>query len=265
VIWAFVVVLLAVPVGLLLIRPRLGRQVDKDVQGIKTEHIVAPLVTLAVFLSAFVVAQATGSFRAATDQAGVEAGAVDQFFETAALLPDDRGRQIQVATACYARAVHRQEWRTMEQGETAEDVGVWTDAIRTELPKVLDGPSPVVTGLLTLDRQRSEARRLRLTEMVPSIPTVVLWLMFLAVLGVVLALTSLALPPIRRGNVAAVTGVIALLLGSTLLLVEELEEPYSGWVHIESTAMARTAASAAEELAAVGVDDLPCDEDGRPV
>lgn len=150
----------------------------------------------------------------------------------------------------------------MEQGETAEDVGVWTDAIRTELPKVLDGPSPVVTGLLTLDRQRSEARRLRLTEMVPSIPTVVLWLMFLAVLGVVLALTSLALPPIRRGNVAAVTAVIALLLGSTLLLVEE---PYSGWVHIESTAMARTAASAAEELAAAGVDELPCDEDGRPV
>jgi hypothetical protein len=264
VVWAFLAVLVAVPIGLFVIRPWLGQHVDKDVQGIKTEHIVAPMVTLAVFLSAFVVAQATGSFRLATDQAGIEAGAVDQFFETAGLLPDRSGEAIQVATACYARAVYRQEWVTMQQGGTADDVGVWTDEIREQLPQVLDGPSPVVSGLLTLDRQRSEARRLRLTEMVPSIPTVVLWLMFFAVLAVVLALTSLALPPIRRSNVLAITLAIAVLLGGTLLLVEELEEPYSGWVHIAPTAMERTAGSAAEDLAAIGVDDLPCDEDGRP-
>lgn len=263
-IWAFAVVLLAVPVGILVVRPWLGQHVDKDVQGIKTEHIVAPVVTLAVFLSAFVVAQATGSFRQATDQAGIEAGAVDQFFETAGLLPDGEGQAIQVATACYARAVYRQEWVTMESGSTADDVGVWTDAIRQELPEVIDGASPVISGLLTLDRQRSEARRLRLTEMVPSIPTVVLLLMFLAVLGVVLALTSLALPPIRRRNLGAITFTIALLLGGTLLLVEELEEPYSGLVHIPPSAMERTAGSAVEDLAAIGVEDLPCNEDGRP-
>ena len=45
---------------------------------------------------------------------------------------------------------------------------------------MLDGPSPVVTGVLTLDRQRSEARRLRLTEAVPSIPVLVLMLMVVA-------------------------------------------------------------------------------------
>jgi hypothetical protein len=264
VIWAFLVVLVAVPIGIFVIRPRLGQHVDKDVQGIKTEHLVAPVVTLAVFLSAFVVAQATGSFRQATDQAGIEAGAVDQFFETAGLLPDGEGEAIQVATACYARAVYRQEWVTMEAGTTAEDVGVWTDAIRQELPKVIDGASPVVSGLLTLDRQRSEARRLRLTEMVPSIPTVVLVLMFLAVLGVVLTLTSLALPPIRRRNLGGITLTIAVLLGGTLLLVEELEEPYSGIVHILPSAMERTAGSAVEDLGAIGVDELPCDEDGRP-
>ena len=51
VIWAFLVILLAVPVGLFVLRPGVAARVDNDVQGIKTEHIVSPLVTLAVFLS----------------------------------------------------------------------------------------------------------------------------------------------------------------------------------------------------------------------
>lgn len=91
-IWAFLVILLAVPFALFVLRPRVAARVDNDVQGIKTEHIVSPMVTLAVFLSAFVVAQATSSYRSATDQAGNEAGAVDQFFETAGLLPDGQGQ-----------------------------------------------------------------------------------------------------------------------------------------------------------------------------
>jgi hypothetical protein len=101
--------------------------------------------------------------------------------------------------------------------------------------------------------------------MVPSIPEVVLILMFLAVLGVVLALTTLALPPIRRGNLLAITAVIGLLLGSTLYLVEELEEPYSGLVHIQPDAIARTSASAAADYTALHDDELPCTEDGTPL
>lgn len=265
-IWAFVAIVLAVPVGLFVLRPRLSRRVEHDVQGIKTEHVVAPLVTLAVFLSAFVVAQATTSFQRANDQAGNEGGAVDQLFEAAGLLPDEAGRDIQEATVCYARAVHRQEWPAMEHGDTADAVGDWTDAIRAELPEILDGPSPVVTSVLQLDRQRSEARRLRLTEAVPSIPSLVLMLMVLAVLGVVLALTTFALPPIRRRNLGAISLVIAVLLGATLFLVEELEEPYSGVVKIQPDAVSRTADSSAEDFAVAYPDaTLPCDERGDPI
>jgi hypothetical protein len=265
-IWAFAAIVLAVPLTLFLIRPRFSSRVEKDVQGIKTEHLIAPLVTLAVFLSAFVVAQATASFQRATSEAGNEGGAVDQFFETAGLLPEGRGREIQAATVCYARAVGEQEWVTMRSGETADDVGVWTGQIREELPKVLDGPSPVVSQLLALDRLRSESRRLRLTEAVPSIPALVLTLMFLAVLGVVIALTTFALPAIRRRSLGAITLTVAVLLGSTLFLVEELEEPYSGVIVIAPDAIDRTAASGAEDFAAAhpGVE-LPCDETGAPV
>jgi hypothetical protein len=266
VVWAFALIVLAVPVGLFLLRPAASRHVDKDVQGIKTEHIVAPVVSLAVFLSAFVVAQATISYQRANDQAGNEGGAVDLLFESAGLLPDDGGRTIQEATICYARAVHRQEFPAMEHGETADAVGEWTDVIRSELPEIIDGPSPVVTSVLTLDRQRAEARRLRLTEAVPSIPTLVLLLMVTAVLGVVLALTTLALPPIRRRNLAAISLVIAVLLGGTLFLVEEMEEPYSGVVKISPDAIARTAESSAEDFAVAHPDaDLPCDELGNRV
>jgi len=264
-VWAFVAIVIAVPIGVFVLRPHVAGRAEHDVQGIKTEHIVSPMMTLAVFLSAFVVAQATSSYQQASSQAGNEAGAVDQLFETAGLLPGGDGRVIQEATACYARAVHRQEWPAMQEGGTADAVGEWTDQIRGELPAVLDGPSPVVNGLLGLDRQRSEARRLRLTEAVPSIPSVVLVLMFLAILGVVLALTTLALPKIRRRNVAAITLAIGLLLGGTLFLVEELEEPYSGLVSIPPTAMERTASSAAEDFALAHPGaELPCDDLGAP-
>jgi hypothetical protein len=266
VLWAFAVIVLAVPLALFVLRPRVGAVVDKDVQGIKTEHVIAPLVTLAVFLSAFVVAQATASFQRATTEAGNEGGSVDQFFESAGLLPDGRGRAIQAATVCYARAVAEQEWDAMRDGGTAADVGVWTDRIRRELPKVLDGPSPVVSQLLTLDRQRSESRRLRLTEAVPSIPALVLTLMFLAVLAVVLALTTFALPPIRRRNLGAITMAVAVLLGSTLFLVEEMEEPFTGLIRIEPTAVGRAADSGAEDFAEAHPGaELPCDESGAPV
>ena len=265
-VWAFALIVLAVPIGLLLLRPVASRHVDKDVQGIKTEHIVAPVVSLAVFLSAFVVAQATISYQRANDQAGNEGGAVDVLFESAGLLPDDGGRTLQEATVCYARAVERQEFPAMQDGETADAVGEWTDVIRTELPEIVDGPSPVVSSVLQLDRQRAEARRLRLTEAVPSIPTLVLLLMVTAVLGVVLALTTLALPAIRRRNLAAISLVIAVLLGGTLFLVEEMEEPYSGLVRISPDAIARTAESSAEHYAiAYPGADLPCDEMGNPV
>ena len=154
----------------------------------------------------------------------------------------------------------------MEHGDTADAVDEWTDAIRGELPEILDGPSPVVTSVLQLDRQRSEARRLRLTEAVPSIPSLVLMLMVLAVLGVVLALTTFALPPIRTRNLGAISVVIAVLLGATLFLVEELEEPYSGVVKIQPDAIARTAESSAEDFAVTYPEaELPCDELGDPI
>lgn len=153
----------------------------------------------------------------------------------------------------------------MRRGDTAEEVGIWTDQIKTELPGIVEGPSPVVSSMLALDRQRSESRRLRLTEMVPSIPVLVLMLMFVAVLGVVLALCTLALPAIRRRNLLAIAGMIALLLGGTLYLVEQLEEPYAGLMRISPEAMERTAVSAAEDYDSAYGEPLPCDEDGRPV
>lgn len=36
----------------------------------------------------------------------------------------------------------------MEHGDTADVVGVSTDSIRGELPAIVDGPSPVVSGVL---------------------------------------------------------------------------------------------------------------------
>jgi glyoxylate carboligase len=67
--WAFMAALLAVPVGVFVIRPRLAKLFDKDFQGVKIEAIVGPIITLTVFLAAFVVAQATQTYQRAGQNA----------------------------------------------------------------------------------------------------------------------------------------------------------------------------------------------------
>ena len=68
-IWAFVAALLAVPVGAFVLRPRASRMFGGDFQGVKTEAFTGPILTMTVFLTAFVMAQATQTFQRATQSA----------------------------------------------------------------------------------------------------------------------------------------------------------------------------------------------------
>ena len=116
-VWAFLAGFVAVLIGVFLLRPRVARLFNNDFQGIKTEAIVGPIVALTVFLSAFVVAQATGSYQRASQDANAEASSVALLYENAGLLPDDRGTEIQASSVCYARSVERLEWPKLDQLE----------------------------------------------------------------------------------------------------------------------------------------------------
>lgn len=264
-IWALVAALCIVPLGVFLVRPRVATLFNKDFQGIKTEAIVGPMVTLAVFLSALLVAQATASYQRASQGASAEASAVDLLYENSGILPDGQGQAMQQASVCYARAVKHLEWPAMADLHTAPEVDHWAQRFNELIPGLLSGPGPVVGQIVGLNRAQSEARMSRLNEAAPNLPVLTIALMIGAVLIVLLAVSSLAIADMRRGVVLTMGLVLALLLGGVLLLVEQLEQPFSGVIRIEPKVITRVEKEMSTNFASVhpGVA-LPCDASGHP-
>ncbi len=262
-IWALIGAFVAIAIGITVVRPRVGRLFRGDFQGVKTEAIVGPIVTLAVFLSAFVVAQALGSFQRTNQAASQEAAAVELMFENAGLLPDQQGAPLQASAICYARSVANLEFPALADGSQSAEVDWWAAEFTEQIPPILDGPGSVVGQVVSLNRQQTEARASRIFEAQPQLPTLTVILMVVAVLGVMLALSSLAVPDMRRRVLVLLVGLLATLLGGTLLLVEQLEEPFSGAIRVSPTAI-ENAAARMEAIYPAGFP-LPCDESGRPI
>ncbi len=263
--WAFMAALLAVPVGVFVIRPRLATLFNKDFQGVKIEAIVGPIITLTVFLAAFVVAQATQTYQRAGQNAIGEANAVSLLSENAGMLPDDRGQALQAASVCYARSVRHLEWKTMERGATSVATDHWAQQFNLEVPKVLDGPGALVGQIVGLNRTQSEMRELRMYEASPHLPQTTIILMIAAVLLVILLLSSFAVADIRRRVLVPLSLVLATLLGGTLYLVEQLEEPFSGIIQVQPTLIKEVEQRMSVTFATRYPNvELPCTADGTP-
>ena len=265
-IWAAIAVLVAVPVGVFLVRPRLKGHFKGEFQGIKTEAILAPIITLTVFLSAFVVAQATQTYQRANQQTAAEAGAVGLMYENASLLPGRQGQPLQSTSVCYARSVVNYGWPAMQHLRRAPEVDHWARVQERQITDVLGGPGSVVSQIVGLNRAETEARNQRLYDAAPHLPILTLVLMIGAALGVVLFLSSFAVPDMSRRVLLTLTTVLAILLGGTLYLVEQLEEPFTGIIQVSSEPM-QTVSSRLTERYAVQHrgEPLPCDAKGKPV
>lgn len=265
-IWALVAALLAVPVGVFLVRPRLQGQFKGEFAGIKTEAILAPIITLTVFLTAFVVAQATQTYQRANLQASIEAGSVGLLYQNAGLLPGRTGLDLQASSVCYARAVVNYGWPAMQDLRPAPEVDAWARSINKEVRTVLDGPGSVVGQVVGLNRSMTESRNQRLYDAAPHLPLLTIILMICGAIGIVLALTSFAVPDMTRRVLLVLATTLAVLLGGTLYLVEQLEEPFTGIVQVEPTQMATTARNIGADFSLTHADEqLPCDATGKPV
>ena len=264
-IWAFVAALAMVPLGVFVIRPRVAPLFQNDFQGIKTEAIVGPMVTLAVFMSALVIAQATAGYQRAYQSTSSEGSSISLLFEHAGMLPDNAGKDIQAASVCYARAVTHREFPALANLHTAPEVDHWADQFDLLVPKVLSGPGPIVGQIVALNRAQSEARLTRVNEASTNIPTLTIVLMIVAVLAVILALSSLAIKDMRRAVLVPVALLLATLLGGSLFLVDQLERPFSGIIKVSPSVISNVARDAGAAFATryPGVA-LPCDATGRP-
>jgi hypothetical protein len=262
-VWIYFVVFALVLVGVFLVRPRVSKQYKGDFQGIKVEAILGPIITLTVFLGAIVIAQSTQTFQRANQQSNAEAGAVQQMYKNAAMLPDGRGEAIQAASVCYARAVVAFDWPAMQTLKPAPQVDLWEQTFDKEIPKVFDSGSPVVSQLVGLNRLQTEARNAREYDAAPHLPLLTLILMIGAVLCVVLAVSSFAVPDMSRRVLIPLAMIFALLLGSTVFLVEQLEEPFTGILRVSSESMQKTATEIGSEYKVQYPQSaLPCDSRG---
>jgi hypothetical protein len=82
---------------------------------------------------------------------------------------------------------------------------------------------------------------------------------------VILLLCSLAIPDIRRRVLLPIALAMAVLLGGTLYLVEQLEEPFTGLIRVGPGLMSTVEPKMTADFEVRYPDaTLPCDADGRP-
>jgi hypothetical protein len=136
------------------------------------------MVSMTVLLLAFVLVQTFASYGRARDSTGDEARKIDFLFETAGYVSQPQARELQAATACYARVMAELEWPTTGAGETAPEASVWTGEMRRVYGRLIEsGGDQPVPLILTTDKERGEARSRRLTEARPALPTAITILM----------------------------------------------------------------------------------------
>ncbi|MGA4845183.1 hypothetical protein ACOBQB_02450 [Streptomyces sp. G5(2025)] len=237
-----------------------GRLEAGETPSLTVRDFILPLQTLTVFVLAFVLVTASTSNGKADQAARDEAGVVDHLYEVAEYAPGAQRQRLQADTVCYARAVRAHEWAAMAHGHGASDPSVWTTDLRVALKQMQD--SATFGMLVSADRNRSEARQTRIAESTPAIPGAVYWLM-LAALAFLVVTLGLCLP---RKNTALVTvGLVILtaLLTSVLLVIRDVERPFSGVIKIPPTAMTAVETDITDDYTnAYGKDRLPCASDG---
>lgn len=269
---AFIAVVSAVLLGALavgLVGNHFFRKHEPGKTAVEIKDLVAPIGTLAVFLLAFLMAIAFSSYREALDATVSEAGVLEATSEAAALVHVPALRtKMMGQLACYAVAVRNQEWPAMATGHSSPVVTAWTGRIRETLVAIGDDgkdSSALVEQLLTLDQNRNDARAQRLVNAAQTVPTALY--VFLLAAGA-LALFSLSLfteTTIIRSLQIPILAIFAVLLISMLVLIQDLDRPFAGFVNIKPTLITQEAGDLAAQYQQVTSAPLPCDGHGNPV
>lgn len=239
------------------LRRRRVKGAVEDEEEASVGDLISPLETLAVLLVAFVIVVAAESYGVAGTAAGAEAHRVDQLYEVADYAPEPEREGMQGAAVCYARAIMAYEWPAMSDGGgKAPEVSVWSSDFRRHFKQLARKDSNTFELLVEADDERSVARQTRLSEATPAIPAVVYWFM-VGSLAATVGAFAFGLPRRRRASHYVLLFVLAGLFTGSLLLIEDIDKPFSGHIRITNEAIADTAADIA--------DDFTTDHPGRPL
>ena len=224
-------------------------------------------VAFAVLL-AFVMFLAFENYVRAHEGASREAVAISQLARITRLFPAPQSEELHDDLGCYARAVISDEWPQMQQGLESNVVEGWIARIETTVNEMpINDAKTQISLSHWLDEMavRREGRRARLAEATPTIPAAV-WLML--ILGAFLTVAYIVVFADRRERwwtLAVMSGSIAALIASGLLVVSFLDRPYlEDGAYIAPTEMQTTLRFIEDEIAGFPGTRLPCDLQGHP-
>lgn len=209
---------------------------NNEVAGFK----FAVVGVLYAVLLAFAVIVVWERFSDTEAQVATEAGASATLYRLADGLAAPGGPSIHTAITTYLRSVVAEEWPAMERGEEHAGTTRTLDALYSTvlaMQPANDREGVVLDEMLTQLNILTEARRARLVATVGIVPGV-LWVVLFGGAILTISFTFFFGTPNLRAQ-ALMTGILAMLICSGLLVIVAIEYPFTGEVHVSPESIAR--------------------------
>jgi hypothetical protein len=182
------------------------------------QHILTSVEIFAALLIAIVLVDASATYTTARNAAADEANVVDNMFEATGYIKEQRFKVgLQSSLVCYARAVRGPSWEAMAKGANSPLLAAvpsnWTGTgphgMRLKFQRM--GIShPLFDTLTSLDRERGDTRRMRLSLAQPTVPVITSTFMLILVFLSVLTLAFFI--PRKRNTAQRITVVVPAVL-----------------------------------------------------
>jgi len=195
---------------------------------------------------AFVLVSSWERFEQARVQAEVEANALTDLFRHGAALPAPDGEELRALVLEYARSVAGDEWPAMADGLPSERTASLFHAMWQTLLAMPAGDAKQVAlyqNTLSKMDDFADARRDRLLYARVGLPRIV-WV-FLIASGVVTVAFSYFFGVRQVTAQLLMTAALAGTIGAALVLIAEMQTPFTGSVQVPPYGFTRLAESAA--------------------
>jgi hypothetical protein len=217
---------------LLQIWPAERRREHNDITGWQ----LSVLGTTYAVIVGFMLFAAWADFRAADQNAEVEATCLITLYWAASGLPEPRGQEIQHLAENYAHIMISEEWPAMARDEISHEA---SDTVQRFWTIVSTPGDLSVTQQASLQQTMQEIssiaehRRIRQLQSQATLP-IVLWLVL--IVGAVLTLGSACLFGSQNPRMHMLQIVtLALLLSLSLIAIGDVNRPFRGLVHVQPT------------------------------
>jgi len=210
---------------------------NNEIAGFK----FATLGVLYAVLLAFAIIVVWQKFSEAETNVAKEAGAAETIYRLSPGLGDKSGAAIRGAVADYLKLAIADDWPAMSRGEprAGRSSRQALDGIYTALlsfQSTEQGGTALVSEILYQLDVMTQARRARLIAAEGAVPNVI-WTVLFAGAVVTVAFTFFFGTLNLRAQ-TMMTGLLALLVFSELLIIVAIDRPFTGSVKVEPTALA---------------------------